>query len=78
MEDKIITLKNYDTMVDVMIDQDVLKVNDIECFIGNEQLVELYPMFSDINEGLKLVVFEKDYENALKLLEEYHQADVDS
>ena len=51
--------------------------SDCSCFIGNEQLVELYPMFSDINEGLKLVVFEKDYENALKLLEEYHQADVD-
>lgn len=75
MEDKVITLKNYDTMVDAMVDQEVLRVNEIECFIGNEQLVELYPMFSDIDEGLKIVVFEKDYEKALKVLEEYHASD---
>ncbi|MEI8084883.1 MAG: DUF2007 domain-containing protein [Paludibacter sp.] len=72
MEEKIITLKNYDSMVDAMVDLDVLKVNEIESFIGNEQLVELYPMFSDINEGLKIVVFEKDFEKAMKLLEEFH------
>lgn len=77
MEDKIITLKNYDSMVDAMVDLDVLKVNEIESFIGNEQLVELYPMFSDINEGLKIVVFEKDLDRAMKLLEEYH-TEVDS
>lgn len=74
MEDKIITLKNYDTMVEAMIDQEVLRVNEIECFIGNEQLVELYPMFSDIDEGLKIVVFEKDYERALEVLEEYRNS----
>lgn len=75
MEDKIITLKNYDSMVEAMVDQDVLRANDIECFIGNEQLVELYPMFSDIDEGLKIVVFEKDFERATKLIEEYHTHD---
>jgi hypothetical protein len=72
MEDRIITLKNYETMVEAMIDQDVLRVNEIESFIGNQQLVELYPMFSDIDEGLKIVVFEKDVERALLVLEEYH------
>ncbi|HEY5589498.1 MAG TPA: hypothetical protein VIK55_00640 [Paludibacter sp.] len=75
MEDKIITLKNYDTMVDAMIDQEVLRVNEIECFIGNEQLVELYPMFSDVDQGLKVVVFEKDFERSLKILEDYHAED---
>ena len=68
MEDKIITLKTYDTMVDAMVDQDVLRTNNIECFIGNEGLVELFPMFSDSSEGLKTVVFEKDLEMALKIL----------
>jgi len=75
MEDKIITLKNYDTMVDAMVDKDILRVNGIDCFIGNEQIVELYPMFSDIDEGLKIVVFEKDFQKALKILEEYHLQD---
>ena len=76
MEDKIITLKTYDTMIDAMVDIDVLRVNEIECFIGNEQLVELYPMFSDIDQGLKIVVFEKDIERALRILEQYHAEDV--
>lgn len=76
MEDKVITLKNYDSMVEAMVDQDVLRVNEIECFIGNEQIVELYPMFSDIDEGLKIVVFESDYERALKILAEYHSQDI--
>jgi len=73
MEDQIITLKTYDSTVDAMIDQEILRTNDIECFINNEQLVELYPMFKDIDEGLKIVVFEKDYEKALKLLDELKQ-----
>lgn len=75
MEDKIITLKNYDSMVEAMVDQDVLRMNEIECFIGNEQLVELYPMFSDIDEGLKIVVFEKDFEKSIEILEQYHTQD---
>lgn len=75
MEDRIITLKNYDSMVEAMVDQDVLRLNEIECFIGNEQLVELYPMFSDIDEGLKIVVFEKDFEKSLEILEQYHEQD---
>lgn len=75
MEDKVTTLKTYDTMVDAMVDQEVLQANEIECFIGNEQIVELYPMFSDIDNGLRIVVFEKDVEQALKLLEEFHALD---
>jgi hypothetical protein len=29
------------------------------------------PMFGEINEGLRIVVFEKDFENAIGILEEY-------
>lgn len=75
MEDKVTTLKTYDTMVDAMVDQEVLKANAIECFIGNEQIVELYPMFGDLDDGLKIVVFERNVEKALQLLEEFHAQD---
>lgn len=75
MEDKVTTLKTYDTMVDAMVDQDVLQTSNIDCFIGNEQIVELYPMFSDVDNGLKIVVFEKDVERALQLIEEFHKQD---
>ena len=71
MEDKLVTLKNYETMVEALFDQEILKENEIESSINNEDAVELLPMFSEINEGLRILVFEKDYEAAMKVLEEY-------
>ena len=71
MEDKLVTLKNYETMVEALFDQEILKENEMESSINNEDAVELLPMFSEINEGLRILVFEKDYETAMKVLEEY-------
>jgi hypothetical protein len=71
MENKLATLKNYETMVDAMFDQELLRENDIESSINNEDTVELMPMFGEINDGLRIVVFENDYEQAIKILEEY-------
>jgi len=71
MEDKLITLKNYETMVEAMFDQEILRENNIESSINNEDSVELMPMFGEINDGLRIMVFEKDYEQATKILEEY-------
>lgn len=84
MEEKLITLKNYETMVDAMFDQEVLQENNIESSINNEDSVELMPMFGEINNGLRIVVFEKDFDEAIKILEEYknsidsQQANIDS
>lgn len=71
MEDKLITLKNYETVVEAMFDQELLKENGIDSNINNEDAVDLMPMFGELNEGLRILVFEKDYENALKVLEDY-------
>ena len=71
MEDKLITLKNYETMVEALFDQELLRENGIDSALNNEDVVELMPMFSEINEGLRLVVFEKDYEKAIQTLEDY-------
>ena len=71
MEDKLKTLKNYETMVEAMFDQELLREKDIDSSINNEESVELLPMFGDINEGPRILVFEKDYEKAVKILEEY-------
>ena len=77
MEDKLITLKNYETVVEAMFDQELLKENGIESSINNEDAGDLLPMFGELNEGLRIQVFENDYEKALKVLEEYEKA-VDS
>jgi hypothetical protein len=71
MEDKLKTLKNYETMVEAMFDQELLRERNIDNFINNEESVELMPMFGDINEGLRILVFEKDYELAKSILQEY-------
>ena len=74
MEDKLITLKNYETIVEAMFDQELLRERNIENYLNNEESVEIMPMFGDINEGLRILVFEKDFENALSLLEEYYNS----
>jgi hypothetical protein len=74
MEDKLITLKNYETMVEALFDQELLRENNIDSSINNEDSVELMPMFGELNEGLRILVFEKDLENAIKILEDYNNS----
>ena len=72
MEDRLITFKNYDSMVDAMFEQELLKENDIDCSINNEDSVDLLPMFGELNDGLRIVVLEKDLEKARKVIEDYY------
>jgi hypothetical protein len=74
MEEKLITLKNYETMVEALFDQELLRENNIDSSINNEDSVELMPMFGELNEGLRILVFEKDFENAIKILEDYNDS----
>lgn len=71
MEDKLKTLKNYETMVEALFDQELLRENNIDSTINNEDAVDLLPMFGELNDGLRILVFEREYENALQVLEEY-------
>ena len=79
MEDRLVTFKNYDSMVDAMFEQELLKENDIDCSINNEDSVDLLPMFGALNDGLRIVVLEKDLEKARKVIEDYYnQLELDS
>lgn len=79
MEDKLVTFKNYESMVDAMFEQELLKENDIDCSINNEDSVDLLPMFGELNDGLRIVVLEKDLEKARKVIEDYYnQLELDS
>lgn len=79
MEDRLVTFKNYDSMVDAMFEQELLKENDIDCSINNEDSVDLLPMFGELNDGLRIVVLEKDLEKARKVIEDYYnQIELDS
>ena len=61
-------------MVDAMFDQELLRENNIESSIYNEDTVELMPMFGEINDGLRIVVLQNDLEEATKILEDYKNA----
>ena len=79
MEDRLVTFKNYDSMVDAMFEQELLKENVIDCSINNEDSVDLLPMFGELNDGLRIVVLEKDLEKARKVIEDYYnQLELDS
>ena len=66
-------------MVDAMFEQELLKENDIDCSINNEDSVDLLPMFGELNDGLRIVVLEKDLEKARKVIEDYYnQLELDS
>ena len=74
MDDKLRSLKNYDSMVEALFDQELLRENNIDSTINNEDAVELLPMFGELNEGLRILVFEKDFDKATKVIEEYKKS----
>ena len=79
MEDRLVTFKNYDSMVDAMFEQELSKENDIDCSINNEDSVDLLPMFGELNDRLRIVVLEKYLEKARKVIEDYYnQLEMDS
>lgn len=74
MESKLVLLKNYETMVEALYDQELLRENGISSTINNEGLVELLPMFTEINDGLGLLIFDTDLEKSIQLLDENNNA----
>ena len=74
MDDKLRPLKNYESMVEALFDQELLRNNGIDSTINNEDAVELLPMFGELKEGLRILVFEKDFDKATKVIEEYKKS----
>lgn len=75
MEEKIITLKNYESVAEAMLDHDVLSKNKVMSTINSEEAVEVLPSLSEINAGVRIMVFEKDFDKAQLLLKEFHAQD---
>ncbi len=75
MDDKVVILKNYDSMAEALLDHEILSKNKIMSTINSEDATDILPMLNEINEGLKIMVFEKDLTNASKILSDFHSAD---
>ncbi|MBO5974959.1 MAG: DUF2007 domain-containing protein [Paludibacteraceae bacterium] len=66
-------LKTYDNLALANLEKDLLLQNGVECFLSDENIVQLYPMFSSPFGGIKLHVFEKDTALAEKILNDYYE-----
>ena len=69
MEDKIIILRSFNNPVEANIVRAKLESYEIPCFLTDEHFTTLNPNFNPSTGGVKLKIFEKDVERALKILE---------
>lgn len=65
-----ITIKTFDRAIDAHILKARLEDEDIECFIYDENIVNVNPLYANAVGGVKLKVYETDVEKAKSILSE--------
>ncbi len=79
MEDKIIVHSTYYNPIEANIIKARLEDSDIPCFLADEHVATINPLYNQAIGGVKLNVFEKDVERINALLAEvYPDVEVDS
>ena len=71
---KTVVLHTYTSLAEAQYDLDLLRSQNLACSLNDSNIVRLMPMFSSPFGGIKLVVFEKDIEEANTILKEVHEA----
>ncbi|KUJ50670.1 DUF2007 domain-containing protein [Chryseobacterium sp. JAH] len=69
----LVKFKFYETALEANKDKQILAENDIQSFIANEQTIQSDWLLSQALGGIQLQVFENDFENAEKILSDYHE-----
>lgn len=69
----LVKFKFYETALEANRDKQILAENDIQSFIANEQTIQSDWLLSQALGGIQLQVFENDFENAEKILSDYHE-----
>ena len=69
----LVKFKFYETALEANRDKQILAENDIQSFIANEQTIQSDWLLSQALGGIQLQVFENDFENAGKILSDYHE-----
>ncbi|TKC05480.1 DUF2007 domain-containing protein [Pedobacter polaris] len=70
MEDKIVVYSSYYNPIEANIIKSRLEDSDIPCFLTDEHVATIQPMYNQAIGGVKLNVFEKDIERINILLNE--------
>lgn len=68
MDDSLIVLKEFYSDADAHIAKGVLDSEGIPCIINNEIFSSVYPITTAPWGAIKLLVFRRDYEKALQIL----------
>lgn len=69
-EERIVTFKNYDTLMEANLAKTKLDAYGIPCFLSGENLATLYPIQNSKFSGVRLHVFEKDADQVRQVLHE--------
>jgi hypothetical protein len=64
-----ITLKSFDNSIDAHLLKSKLESEDIICYLKDEYITNAYQQYSYPFGGVKLMVYEDNYKQALELLE---------
>jgi hypothetical protein len=66
--DKIIVFRRFDNLLQANIIKSRLEANGIQCFLSDENMMNLNPLYNQAIGGVKLNIFERDYDEVLKIL----------
>ena len=69
-EDEIVTFETYYNIMEAEIIRTKLEANGIHCFVTDESLGVLYPVYNQGGGGIKLKVFARDAEKCREILAE--------
>ena len=75
--DEIVTFESYYNPMEAEIIRAKLEANDIPCFLTDESLGVIYPVYNQGAGGIKLKVFAKDVEKCREILADNGEPDID-
>lgn len=67
---ELVTIRRYDQAITAHIHKNHLESEGIECFIHDEHIVTMNPLYANAVGGVKLKVLSEDADEALRLLAE--------
>ena len=72
-QSKIVVLRKFDNLIEAQQAADILMQNNIKCFLSNQLDSQFYSIFSGSNFGVRVNVFERDFDVADELLSTFLQ-----
>ena len=67
-DEKIVVYSSYNTLSEAYEIKNMLERSGIPCFVSNENMATIYPMFDSEIGGIRLHLFEKDFQAANEIL----------